>query len=83
MGLVSRKITDQRWVGNVEAPQQIMQRAEDLLGERGRDSGLLQAALAKQGRQPSFPSVGKQARSIEQQLKSGKQRVAPQPSQDP
>ena len=63
-------------LGGIEAAQQLVQRAQHLLGERGRDRGLRLAALAQERRQAAVGGVGEQAEGVEQELEAAEHRPA-------
>ncbi len=60
-----------------------MQRAEHLLGERGRDRGLRLAAFLQQRGQAAVVGIGEQAEAVEQQLEAAEHRPAGDASQAP
>ena len=72
----ARQLPDELWLGGVEPAQQLMQGAEHLLGERGRDRSLCFPALPEQRGQTALVGIGEQANGIEQQLEPAKHRPA-------
>ena len=64
-GPTARQLADEVRIGGVEPAQQLVQRAEHLLGERGRDRGLRLAAFlrAAPGRRRSSASVNRRNES--------------------
>jgi hypothetical protein len=75
-GARSRQLADELGLGGIKTPEQLVQRAEHLLGERGRDRGLRLPALAQQRRQAAVGGVGEQTEGIEQKLEAAEHRPA-------
>jgi hypothetical protein len=68
VGPRARQLANELWLGGIEAAQQFVQRAKNLVGERGGDCGLGVPAFLQQRGQAAIRGVGKQAEGVEQEL---------------